>query len=210
MGWLRRRRPSAAPVSSAEGQRSWVAELPGIGETPLLRLELEQDFRPEADGERMHLRLRLQTRFSQLKPLLAPAGAARREALPSPQAEAGRPVRALAQRALNAPLVQRLAAPLLQYDLNTLLDIQASTASLAQGSRALMPAPERLAAVGIQPDLSPSAPPVQSWMAERPDGLLQVTLLRFDREQLAQRLRARLADAPFAISAALIQTLERR
>jgi hypothetical protein len=207
MALLRRRRKTPASAV-AEGQRSWTAELPGPGDEPLLRLELEQDFRPEGDGERVHLRLRLQTRFSQLQPALAARRAPTLEALPGP--EAARPVRALARRALAAPLVQRLAAPLLRYDLNTLLDVQASTASLAQGSRALMPAPERLAAVGIQPDLSPSAPPVQSWMAERPDGLLQVTLLRFDRDQLARRLRQRLADAPFAISAALIQTLERR
>lgn len=217
MGLLRRRRrsPGRPAADTAQGRRDLVAEWPGPGDEPLLRVEWRQEHRPEADGERVHLRLRLQTRFSSLQAVLdAPEPASVPRSSPGDQAmvpsRSGTLARSWAQRALRTSLGRRVVAPLLRYDLNTLIDVQASTASLAAGSRALMPAPERLATLGIQPDLSPQAPPLQTWAAERPQGLLQVSLLRIDREQLSARLQQALGSAPFALTAAIIQTLDRK
>lgn len=187
------------------------AEIPGLGELPFMRFELQTERRAEADGERLHVRARIQTNLaSVMRPLLATSappvrniGTALRlvDRLSDRVQQAGR-------RALAVPLVRNIAEAAMAFDLNTFVEVQASTASLAGGSRALMPSSDQLARMGVEPDLSPNAAPVQTWAGEQAGGFAQVSLLRLDHEHLPPRLRQLLGDGPFSLSATVVNTAE--
>jgi hypothetical protein len=204
------RRP---PPPAADGEREqFSAEIPGHGRVPLLRLELQSERRPEADGERLHLRLRVQSNLaSALRPMLtAPSAPASTETALAPRPGVGQGLAFLGRRALAVPALRALAERLLAHDLNTLLDVQMSTASLAQGSRALLPASERLAALGVQPDWGPDAAPLQAWAHQDAQGHARLALLRLDPEQWPPALREALGGVPLSLVATLVQTAERR
>jgi hypothetical protein len=205
------RRPR--PPAAVEGAREqFSAEIPGLAGVPLLRLELQSERRPEADGERLHLRLRVQSNLaSALRPMLnAPPPPASAQTALATRASTGQRLSVLGRRALAVPAVRALAERLLAHDLNTFLDVQASTASLAQGSRALLPSPERLAALGIQPDWNPEAEPLQAWAHQDARGFAQLALLRLDPEHWPPALREALGGAPLSLVATLVQTAERK
>ncbi|MES0873091.1 hypothetical protein [Sinimarinibacterium thermocellulolyticum] len=211
----------AGPAPSADGERrlAFAAELPVGQNLPLWRLQLQLVREPHADGERVRLRAHLQTNFaSALRPALQHAAtAAARPALGSD----GRPALTLAQRAgslvqraatraLEVPALRTLAEPLLQLDLNSWIEVQASTASLADGSHQLLPQQDKLAALGIRPRRAAEQPLAESWAGEAPDGFAQVSVLQLDKRHLPERLRRRIGERPFSLAAAVINTAQQK
>lgn len=197
---------------------SFSAEVPLAGtETPLWRINVQMSSEPHGDGERLRLRAHIQTNFaSALRPALAapktqtalPSGAAGPTRLSH---RAGALAQRTATRALQLPLVRALAQPLLEHDLNTWLEVNASTASLDQGSRALLPQSEKLAALGIRPtQKSADAPMMESWAGEAPGGYAQVSLLQMDKQHLPPQLSEALGDQPFQLAATMVNTVERK
>lgn len=205
------------PEPGAVEDLSFVAEIPLAGShTPLWRLNLQVSSEPHGDGEKLRVRAHLQTNFaSALKPALrAPQTA---QALPSPQRpnlaqRAGALAQRTASRALQLPLVSALAEPLLEHDLNTWVEVNASTASLDRGSRDLLPQGERLAALGIRPKARSdgSTPMVETWAGEAPGGFAQVSLIQMDKQHLPPALVQSLGDKPFQLAAAVVNTVERK
>jgi hypothetical protein len=202
------------PLAAHGDWQRFSAEIPGADGEALLRIDLQLLETPQANGEKIHLRARIQTRLgSQLRPLL---GAAPQEpATPgralSPVQRAGRLAQRLARRALAVPAVRRLAEPLLDYELTTHLDLTASTAALDGGSRDLMPDRDKLAALGIHPVASSDQPMAESWAGHAPDGgLARFTLLRLEKRHLPPALAEWLGDRPFALAAAVLNTAHKR
>src|SRR3546814_20144255 len=89
-----------------------------------------------------------------------------------------------------------MAEPLLQLDLNTWIEIQASTASLDRGSHGLLPQADRLNALGIHPKRAGDEPLAESWAGEAPDGYAQVSVLQIDKRHLPARLLLMLGERP--------------
>jgi hypothetical protein len=209
---------SATDTASGGDTRAFAAELP-IGQSePLWRVQLQMITEPHADGERLRLRAHLQTNFaSALRPALQqrevperPAlGSDGRNALTLTQRAGGLMQRA-ATRALAVPALRALAEPLLQLDLNTWIEVQASTASLADGSHQLLPQQDKLAALGIRPKRASDQPMAESWAGEAPDGFAQVSVLQIDKRHLPERLRERLGDLPFSLAAAIVNTAQQK
>lgn len=186
---------------------------------PLWRIRLQMVSEPQADGEKLRLRAHLQTNFaSALRPALTARADSARPALPQQGSgralrlgeRAGQLVQRTAHRALQRPVLRALVEPLLQMDLNTWVEIQASTASLDAGSRDLLPQSERLAALGIQPKPAGAQPVAESWAGEAPDGFAQVSVLQMDRRHLPPRLLQLLGDRPFSLAAAVVNTAQRK
>ena len=95
-------------------------EIPGPDGTPLFKLELHSELTPEADGEHLHLRTRMQTNFaSVLRPMLAAADSGRTALPHRPAGDGGRALRmadrvsagvqTVAHRALRVPLLRNVA-----------------------------------------------------------------------------------------------------
>ncbi|WP_029888592.1 hypothetical protein [Polycyclovorans algicola] len=203
-------------------QQRVTLEIPGPDGTPLFKLELHSEVTPEADGEHLHLRTRMQTNFaSVLRPMLAAAEAGRPALTHRPGMEGGRGLRlahrvsagvqTVAQRALQVPLLRNVAESAMAHDVNTYIDLEATTSSLIDGSRALahhaaQPALRRL---GIVADESPDAPPLQTWAGEVGDGFAQVSLLRLDERHFSAALKQALGGRPLKIAATLVNTVER-
>jgi hypothetical protein len=209
---------SADPVD----EQRVTFEIPGPDGTPLFKLELHSEVTPEADGEHLHLRTRMQTNFaSVLRPMLAAADAGRPALSHRPSSGDGRDLRlahrlsagvqTVAHRALQVPLLRNLAESAMAHDVNTYIDLEATTASLIDGSRALahqaaQPALQRL---GIVPDDSANAPPLQSWAGEMGEGFAQVSLLRLDERHMSAALQQALGGRPLKIAATMVNTVER-
>jgi hypothetical protein len=197
-----------APARSDDGRLNLAVELPGRGERPLWRLELQVHSEPHGDGERVHLRAHVQTNFaSALRPALgaAPVSGSRALSL-SQRAAAG--AEGVARRALQLPLLRALAEPLLQHDLNTWVEVQTSSASLDSG-RTLLPQADRLAELGIAPR-SVSGPLLESWAGESAEGFAQLTLAQIDKRHLPPELQKTLGGRPFQMAAAIVNTVERK
>lgn len=203
---------TAASRSDAGGElRRFSAEIPGTRGEPLLRIELQLLESPQADGEKLRLRARIQTRLAELRPMLEPRPDAAPGRALSPVRQAGRLAQRVAQRALAVPLLRRLAEPLFEYELTTHLDLTASTAALDGGSRELMPDRDKLAALGIHPVATGEQPMAESWGGHAPDGsLARFTLLRLDKRHLPPALAAWLGDRPFALAAAVLNTARKQ
>lgn len=214
--------PSAPPQAAASEERlSFAAELPVGQAQPLWRVQLQMLTEPQADGEHLRLRAHIQTNFaSALRPALAQAAHApserpalnqhgRATSLTLAQ-RAGGLVQRAAARALELPGVRALAEPLLQLDLNTWVEIQTSTASLAEGSHQLLPQAERLAKLGIVPRRTSDQPVAESWAGEAPDGFAQVSVLQIDKRHLPEGLQRRLGDRPFSLAAAIVNTAQNK
>ncbi len=214
-----KRQRAQAPAAAGEERLSFAAELPIGQPQPLWRLQLQVLTEPQADGERMRLRAHLQTNFaSALRPALAATPA---DARPAPgRAPAARSLRLaqragglvqhVAARALAVPGVRTVAEPLLRLDLNTWVEIHASTASLARGSHQLLPQAERLAALGIVPTPASERPAAESWSGEVADGFVQVSVLQLDKRHLPARLQRTLAARAFSLAAAIVNTAQQK
>ncbi len=212
---------TSAPAPDAGGgdTHAFAAELPIGQDQPLWRVQLQMVTEPHADGERLRLRAHLQTNLaSALRPALqAGGGAPQRPALDRDgrsavtlAQRAGGLVQRAAARALEVPALRVLAEPLLQLDLNTWIEVQASTASLAEGSHQLLPQQDKLAALGIRPKRADEQPVAESWAGEAADGFAQVSVLQIDKRHLPQRLRARLGELPFSLAAAIVNTAQQK
>lgn len=212
-------RTLARPPQPGEVEEfSFGAEVPvGGADAPLWRIQVQLSSEPHGDGEKLRVRAHIQTNLaSALRPALA-SPQTPRTALPghgrsSLSQRAGALAQRGAARALRVPLVRTLAEPLLEHDLNTWIEINASTASLDQGSRELLPQGERLAALGIRPraTLRGDRPAVETWAGEAPGGFAQVSLLQMDKEHLPPQLAQALGDQPFQLAAAIVNTIERK
>lgn len=201
--------------ADAEERLAFTAELPGADpKRPLWRVGVEWAERNEGDGERLRLRVHVRTTLAE-----ALARAPRQESLSASVSGGGlmpavtRGVSRAIMRGLELPLVRRLAAPLLEHDVNTWFELQVSTAALDGGTRALLPAPEQLARLGIKPRKEGDAPVVESWTGASggaKPGLAQVSLLRLVKEQLPPGLAALLGARPFQLAAAIVNVIEER
>lgn len=213
------RRALAASETPIEERLAFTAELPVGQSQPLWRVQLQLVNEPQADGERMRLRAHIQTNFaSALRPALQAArpggerpalSTAGDTALTLAQRAGGLMQRAAA-RALEVPAVRALAEPLLQLDINTWVEIQASTASLAEGSHQLLPQADKLAAMGIVPRRTTDQPVAESWAGESPQGFAQVSVLQVDKRHLPERLAQMLGDRPFSLAAAIVNTAQQK
>jgi hypothetical protein len=208
-----RRRKPRPRASGAVERYTLSAEVPlGEGQAPLWRIDVQVLSEPQADGEKLRLRAHLQTNLaSALKPALGQRAPSSHAAGTLTLAQrAGSLVQRTAARALQVPIVRALAEPLLQLDFNTWIEIDASTASLDSGSRDLLPQSERLAALGIRPVSGGDAPVAQNWAGQAPNGFAQVSVLQMDKRHLPPRLAALLAGRPFALAAAIVNTVEEK
>ncbi|HEU0195973.1 MAG TPA: hypothetical protein VFQ88_02000 [Nevskiaceae bacterium] len=191
------------------------AALPGGDGQPLLRLQVEVETVPSGGGEETHLRVHLRSRFSEAA-LAAPVS--RQDALAQDRkAGAGRlPARrvaALVRRGLSNQLTRRLARPLLGRDLNTWIDVRASTAPLLGGVRALMPRDvEKLQKIGVQLPAG-DGPVARTWSGAISGsgarlGFAQFSLLRLDKRHLPAVLATLLGNKPFQMVATVAQVVE--
>lgn len=172
------------------------ASIPGSG-GPLCEFRFEAEAEPEANGERV--RLRAHFRLSLRRPVAPRGKLAGRPALP---ARIGRWI----ERRLESTVAQLLAAPVLDRDINTWIEVRASSAALDEGSHALVP--ERLAALGIEPQ---PGKPLQTWagglQGGRP-GYAVLTLLQIDKDRLPPPVQDALGNKPFQLSATLVNVIE--
>lgn len=216
---LRRRyeavkRLTAAPVpGTGEERMNFSAEIPVGNAGPVCRINVQVVSEPHGDGERLRLRAHLQTNFaSVLRPALdasrVPVIASGARAL-TPVQRAGAVAGRGLQRVLATPLMRRVTEPLLRNDVNTWVELQASTASLDDGAHALLPQSEKLAALGIRP-AKKSGPVAESWAGQAPDGYAQVSLLQLDKRDLPAQLTALLGARPFHLAAAIVNTVEEK
>ncbi len=204
-----------------EDRKAFEVAIPiGNSTEPLWRIRVQMLTEPQADGERVRLRAHIQTHFaSALRPaLLAHAAAQAAPALTDLHASRGQRLAAragqlaqrTAQRALAIPVVGLLMEPLLKLDLNTWIEIQASTASLDAGSHDLLPQADKLAALGIQPRRAGDQPMAESWAGEAPDGFAQVSVLQMEKRHLPPQLQRALGTAPFSLAAAMVNTAQQK
>ncbi len=210
---------ASLPDGSSEHYALDAAVPLGSAGEPLWRVRVQLVSEPQADGEKLRLRAHLQTNFaSALRPALQARSDHAQPALGQFSdsralrlgERAGQLVQRTAQRALQRPVLRALVEPLLQLDLNTWIEIQASTASLDAGSRDLLPQSQRLATLGIQPKPAGAQPSAESWAGEAPDGYAQVTVLQMDRRHLPPRLQDLLGERPFSLAAAVVNTAQRK
>jgi hypothetical protein len=172
------------------------AAIPGSN-GPLCEFRIEAQSEPEADGERLrvraHFRLKLRRSLAAREPLPG------RPALP---ARVGRWI----ERRLDSTVAQVLAAPVIDRDINTWLEVRASSAALDDGSRALVP--EKLDKLGIAPT---AGRPLQTWAGGLPGpraGFAMLTLMQLDKAQLPPALQEALGPQPFQLTATLASSIE--
>lgn len=199
---------------------SFAAEVPVIGaDAPLWKVNVHLVTEPHGDGERLRLRAHVQTNFAALRPALAAPSKNKNDAKALGHGSSHKGLSlsqrttALAQRALENPVVNFLAQPLLKHDFNTWIDVQASTASLDAGAHALVPQSDKLSAMGIRPARSRDGGPVaESWSGQSPSGtgLAQVSIVQIEKKHLPARLARMLGDKPFQMAGAVINTVEEK
>lgn len=198
---------------------SFAAEVPVEGSSaPLWRVNVHLVTEPHGDGERVRLRAHVQTNFASLRPALT-AHTSKSETKAIGYGSSGKGLSlsqrttALAQRALENPMVNFLAQPLLKHDFNTWIDVQASTASLDGGAHALVPQSDKLTAMGIRPARSKDGGPVaESWSGQSPNGagFAQVSIIQMDKKHLPAQLAKMLGNKPFQMAGAVINTIEEK
>lgn len=206
------------PMKDRE-ELTFAAEVPVEGaNAPLWRVNVQLVTEPHGDGERVRLRAHVQTNFASLRPALT-ATSSKSDTKAIGNGRSGKSLSitqrttALAQRALENPVVNFLAQPLLKHDFNTWIDLQASTASLDAGAHALVPQSEKLTAMGIRPARSKDGGPVaESWSGQSPNGsgFAQVSIIQMDKKHLPAQLVKMLGDKPFQMAGAIINTVEEK
>ena len=211
---------SMSGLGAEDDRLSFSAEIPAGVFGSILKLNVVMDSEAHGDGERVRMRAHVQTNFaSVLRPML--------DAPPPPKKARGKSAkksssRAVAttqffgqvagrgmRRAMSNPLVQRLAEPLLKHDINSWIEVAASTASLDRGANDLMPKSEKLAALGIRP-AQHAGPHMESWSGALAGGSAQVSTFLLDKNSLPKRLRKKLGDQPFNLAAMIINTVEEK
>lgn len=221
IGRLRRRLDGAAARAlELAGRESFSlsAEIPGFApEQPLWRIKIEMLSEEQGDGGRMRLRAHLQSHLASalVKELPKPAA---RDALAGPGGDR-LPTPRVAQSlrlGLQLPALRRAAAPLLRHDLDSWIDIRASTADLVDGARALLPESEQLKALGIDPTAVATGndgPLAQTWAGATGGphpGFAQVSLLHVEKKHLPKSLAALLGGRPFQFVAAIVNVAEEK
>lgn len=226
---LKRERSKSLPAAPVRTLLD--AELPAASGAPLLRIQLQLETRERGGGEESHLRLHLQSSLGN-----AALAADTSPAPPRPPQPAALPRRvdtsrltsrfgafaarlpargaaALLQRGLGNSLVRRAVTPLLQHDLNTWVDVRASTAPLMRGVAALMPSyTDKLRQIGVQLP-SGDGPLAHSWAGatDGPNpGFAQFSILRFDQRHLPTAAAALLGGKAFQLVATIAQVIEER
>jgi len=205
-----------------EDRLSFKAEVPAGVFGSILKLDVSMETEAHGDGERVRLRAHVQTNFaSVLRPMLEappPPRKARRRA--GGKASASRALAPAAsfvghlagrgmRRAWNNPVVQRLAQPLMKHDINSWIEVTASTAPLDRGAHDLIPRSEKLESMGIRPARH-EGPHVESWSGSTAQGTAQVSTLQIDKKSLPKNLRKRLGDQPFNLAAMIVNTIEEK
>lgn len=218
---LRRKLGSAASRARELAGReafSLAAEIPGFTpEQPLWRIKIEMLSEEQGDGGRLRLRAHLQSHLaSVLARELPKPGADAALAGPGPDDNplpAPRVGQMLRFGLNTVPALRRIAAPLLRHDLNTWLELRASTADLIDGARALLPESEQLQALGIDTRLPQNGPYAKTWAGAtggRHPGYAQVSLLHIDKRHLPKSMTALLGGRPFQLVAALVNVAEEK
>lgn len=196
---------------------AFSAEIPAGRHGPVCRVDVQVLREPQRDGERLRVRAHLQTNLASVlrpalqrreDPSLVPLPPSGSRAL-APMRRARRIAGQGLQLALNTRVAQRLAQPLLSHDLNTWVELQASTEPLDDGAHSLVPQSERLAALGIHASKR-SGPVAESWASETPNGLAQLSLLQIEKRDLPPGLARRLGRQPFQLAAAIVNTIEKK
>lgn len=205
-----------------EDRLSFKAEVPAGVFGSILKLDVSMETEAHGDGERVRLRAHVQTNFaSVLRPMLEappPPRKARRRA--GGKASASRALAPAAsfvghlagrgmRRAWNNPVVQRLAQPLMKHDINSWIEVTASTAPLDRGAHDLIPRSEKLESMGIRPARH-EGPHVESWSGSTAQVTAQVSTLQIDKKSLPKNLRKRLGDQPFNLAAMIVNTIEEK
>jgi hypothetical protein len=207
---------AAASIAGVGDDRlAFSAELPAGAFGALFKLNVQIHSEPQGDGERLRMRAHLQTNFaSVLKPMLAsPApppksrkGSGRALApIDRAQQLASRSVR----RAFANPVVKRFAEPLLRNDINTWIDLTASTASLDEGAHALVPKSEKLDALGIRPTRKEGSH-AETWSGSTASGSAQVSMLQVNKDSLPKSVKKRLGPQPFNLAAVIVNTVDEK
>jgi hypothetical protein len=214
---------AGALQGAGDDRLAFKAEIPAGVFGSILKFDVSVHSEAHGDGERVRVRAHVQTNFaSVLRPML--------EAPPPPRPQRRRngsrkssPSRALApaasfvghlagrgvRRALSNPLVQRLAEPLLKHDINSWIEVTASTASLDRGAHDLMPRSEKLESMGIRPARR-EGPHMESWSGSTAQGSAQVSTLQIDKKSLPKNLQKRLGNQPFNLAAMIVNTIEEK
>lgn len=199
------------------GQESFSlsAELPGLTpEMPLLRLKLEMLSEELGEGGRFRLRAHLQANMaSALTPLPAPKTAQDAISGPATASQPAAGVSRLLRMGLKVPAIRRAASPLIRHDLNTWIDVRASTADLVDGARALLPESEQLRALGIDTRAAGDGPLAQTWAGATgglTPGFAQVSLMQVDKRHLPKAMSALLGPQPFQFVAAVVNVAEEK
>lgn len=199
------------------GQDSFTlsAELPGLtAEMPLLRLKLEMLSEELGEGGRFRLRAHVQANMaSALKPLPAPRTAQEAISGPNTTSQPAAGVSRLLRMGLKVPAIRRAATPLIRHDINTWIDVRASTADLVDGARALLPESEQLRALGIDTRAAGDGPLAQTWAGATgglTPGFAQVSLMQVDKRHLPKAMSALLGPQPFQFVAAVVNVAEEK
>lgn len=209
---------SLSGLGAGEDRLSFSAEVPAGVFGSILKLDVSMDSEPHGDGERVRLRAHVQTNFaSVLRPMLAapPPPRKLRHGKRS-ESRALAPAAYLSQvasrglrRAFSNSFVQRLTEPLMKHDINSWIEVTASTASLDNGAHELMPKSEKLDSLGIRPARR-DGPHMESWSGATPQGSAQVSTLQLDKKSLPKRLQKKLGDQPFSLAAMMVNTIEEK
>jgi hypothetical protein len=194
---------------------SLSAELPGLtADAPLLRLKLEMLSEELGDGGRFRMRAHLQAHLaSALTPLPAPSKACDAIAGPDTRSQPAAGVGRFLRMSLKVPAIRRAAMPLIRHDVNTWIDVRASTADLVDGARALLPESEQLRALGIDTAMVGDGPFAQTWAGAtggQTPGYAQVSLVQIDKRHLPKAVSALLGHQPFQLVAAVVNVAEEK
>jgi hypothetical protein len=97
----------------------------------------------------------------------------------------------------------------MKHDLNSWIEVTASTASLDGGAHDLIPKSDKLESMGIRPARH-DGPHVESWSGLTPNGTAQVSTFQLDKKSLPKNLRKKLGDQPFNLAAMVVNTIEEK
>ena len=194
---------------------SLSAELPGLtADAPLLKLKLEMLSEELGEGGRFRLRAHVQANMATaLTPLPAPSKAQDAIGGPSTVAQPAAGVGRLLRLGLKVPAIRRAATPFIRHDINTWIDIRASTADLVDGARALLPESAQLQALGIDTTMPADGPMAQTWAGATgglTPGFAQVSLVQLDKRHLPKAMSALLGNQPFQFVAAVVNVAEEK
>ncbi|WP_293003504.1 hypothetical protein [Nevskia sp.] len=194
---------------------SMMAELPGQTlDAPLLRLKIEMLSEELGDGGRFRFRAHVQAHLASALTTLPPPASAR-EAIGGPDSRSlpAAGVGRLLRMSLKVPALRRAAAPLIRHDINSWIEVRASTADLVDGARALLPESEQLRALGIDTTVAGDGPLAQTWAGSTGGlhpGFAQVSLIHVDKRHLPKAMSALLGPQPFQLVAAVVNVAEEK